>query len=79
MVTGQFDIGVHVRAPDKEYAFASTLANALSSIGKLKVFPVNDPEPRVGSVMSGGGQVFTNPGAVFVTVRVGIKPLPVLP
>jgi hypothetical protein len=48
MTVGEFDTGVHVRAPDAEYEFASTLANALSSIGKLKVFPVNDPEPKVG-------------------------------
>jgi hypothetical protein len=45
---------------------------------QLKVFPVNDPEPRVAAVMGGGGQSFTNPHAVFVTVRVGIKPLPIL-
>jgi hypothetical protein len=79
IVAGEFDSGVHVRAPEVEHEFASTIAGALSSIGKLKVFPINDLEPRVGSGMSGGGQGFTNPGAVFVTVRVGIKPVPVLP
>jgi len=77
-VAGQFDSGVHVRAPAAEVAFAEAIADSLSTIGKLKVFPVNDPEPRVGAVMGGGGQSFTNPNAVFVTIRVGIKPLPTL-
>ncbi len=54
ITTGGFDIGVHVRAPDTEHEFASALADALSTIGKLKV-SVNDPEPKVGSMMSGGG------------------------
>jgi hypothetical protein len=76
---GGFDSGVHVRAPVKELDFATAIADALSTIGKLKVFPVNDPEPKAGAVMGGGGQSFTNPNAVFVTVRVGIKPLPMLP
>lgn len=79
IVAGQFDSGVHVRAPIAELAFAEAIADALSTIGKLKVFPVNDPEPKVGAAMGGGGQSFTNPNAVFVTVRVGIKPLPMLP
>jgi hypothetical protein len=77
-VAGQFDSGVHVRAPGAELAFAETIADSLSTIGKLKVFPVNDPEPRVAAVMGGGGQSFTNPNAVFVTIRVGIKPLPIV-
>jgi hypothetical protein len=79
IVAGGFDSGVHVRAPATEIDFAVAIADALSKIGKLKVFPVNDPEPRVGAMMGGGGQSFTNPHAVFVTVRVGIKPLPTLP
>jgi hypothetical protein len=78
IVAGGFDSGVHVRAPGAELAFAGAIADALSTIGKLKVSPVNDPEPRTGAVMGGGGQSFTDPKAVFVTVRVGIKPLPVL-
>jgi hypothetical protein len=78
IVAGQFDSGVHVRAPVAELAFAEAIADSLSAIGKLKVFPVNDPEPRVGAAMGGGGQSFTNPNAAFVTVRVGIKPLPIL-
>jgi hypothetical protein len=56
IVTGGFDIGVHVRAPVAELAFAEAIADALSTIGKLKVFPVNDPEPKVGAVMGGGGK-----------------------
>jgi hypothetical protein len=79
IVAGGFDSGVHVRAPVAELDFAVAIAGALSKIGKLTVFPVNDPEPRVGAAMGGGGQSFTNPQAVFVTIRVGIKPLPILP
>ena len=78
IVAGEFDSGVHVRAPDAEVPFANAIADALSTIGHLTVFPVNDPEPHVGAMMVGGGQSFTNPNAVFVTIRVGIKPLPIL-
>ena len=76
MVSGGFDIGVHVRGPDAEHEFVSVLGNALSSIGRLKV-AVNDPLPKTGAVMGGGGQAFS-PGTVFVTVMVGIKPVPIL-
>jgi|ERR1022692_762931 hypothetical protein len=55
-VTGGFDFGVHVRGPESERGFASTLVDALSSIGNLKVFPVNDPGPKIGSMSLGGGQ-----------------------
>jgi hypothetical protein len=78
VITGGFDTGVRVRAPILEFAFASTLTNALSSIGQLNV-SLNDPEPKSGGTMSAGGQTFTNPRAVFVTLTVGIKPLPILP
>jgi hypothetical protein len=78
-VAGEFDIGVHVRAPVEELAFAQTIADALSTLGKLEVSPVNDPEPKSGTIMMGGGQRFADPHAVFVTVRVGIRPVPILP
>ncbi len=78
MVAGEFDSGVHVRAPIAEVGFAYTISSALSTIGKLDVSPVNDPVPRAGAIMGGGGQSFTNPNAVFVTVTVGIKPVPTL-
>jgi hypothetical protein len=78
MVTGGFDIGIHVRAPAEEYVFASALKDALSSVGKLMVAPINDPQPQAGSMMAGGGQTFV-PGIVFVSLVVGIKPVPILP
>jgi hypothetical protein len=79
IATGHFDTGVHVRAPQADIEFANTLADALSKIGKLKVAPVNDPVPRLGSGMGGGGQSFSNPNAIFVTLTVGVKPVPVIP
>jgi hypothetical protein len=75
-VAGGFEDGVHVRGPDAELDFITALGAALSSIGKLKV-SINDPQPRVGAAMGGGGQSFP-PGTVFVTVMVGVKPLPIL-
>jgi hypothetical protein len=77
-VVGQFDVGVHVRGPAEELQFLSAIGRALSSIGKLRVAPPNDPQPRTGATMGGGGKTFM-PGIVFVTVMVGIKPVPVLP
>lgn len=76
MVSGGFEMGVHVRGPDVERDFVSSLGNALSSIGKLKV-SLNDPPPRSGGGMGGGGQSFPA-GTVFVTVMVGTKPVPIL-
>jgi hypothetical protein len=75
-VAGGFEDGVHVRGPDAEQDFISSLGTALSSMGKLKV-SVNDPQPRLGAAMGGGGQSFP-PGTVFVTVMVGVKPVPIL-
>jgi len=49
----------------KELEFSLTFANALSSIGKLKVFPVNDPEPdRHSSIWR--GQALTDPHIINV-------------
>lgn len=76
-VIGGFDIGVHIRGPEQESAFISCLSDALSTIGKLEVVK-NDPPPKTGGMMLGGGQAF-KPGTVFVTVMVGVKPVPVLP
>jgi hypothetical protein len=76
MVTGGFESGVHVRGPDVERDFVSAFGNALTAIGKLQV-ALNDPQPKFGSAMGGGGQSFT-PGSVFITVTVGVKPLPIL-
>jgi hypothetical protein len=77
VVTGGFELGVHVRGPDSESAFVSTLSNALSSIGQLQTF-VNDPRPRAGGGIGGGGAAFPA-GTIFVSVMVGIKPVPMLP
>ena len=77
MVTGGFDVGVHIRGPGTESEFASTLKQSLSLIGKLEVSPFNDPAPNIGGGVGGGGQAF-NPGVVFITVTVGVRPLPVL-
>ncbi len=76
VVTGGFEMGVHVRGPDVERDLVSCLGNALSSIGKLKV-TLNDLPPRFGGGMGGGGQSFPA-GTVFVTVMIGIKPVPIL-
>jgi hypothetical protein len=76
VVSGGFETGVHVRGPDAERDFATALGNALSSIGKLRV-EINDPPPKVGMSMGGGNQGFT-PGSAYVTVFVGVKPLPIL-
>jgi len=76
-VSGGFDTGVHIRGPETEKWFADTLGQALSVIGGLKV-AVNDPEPKMGAMMGGGGEAFT-PGSVFLTLTIGVKPLPVLP
>jgi hypothetical protein len=76
-VSGGFDIGVHVRGPEAAHELISVLGDALFRIGKLKV-AVNDPLPRMGTMIGGGGQTFAA-GTVFVTVMVGVKPLPVLP
>lgn len=76
MVSGGFDTGVHVRGPETEHEFTLVLGDALSRIGKLQV-AVNDPEPRTGGGMGGGGEGFAR-GTSFVTVMVGIKPLPTL-
>ncbi len=75
-VSGGFDVGVHVRGPETEHEFTSALGDALSRIGNLKV-AINDPEPKMGAAMGGGGQQFPQ-GTSFVTVMVGIKPLPAL-
>lgn len=77
VVTGGFELGVHVRGPDSESALVSTLSDALSSIGQLQTF-VNDPRPRTGGAMGGGGAAFPA-GTIFVSVMVGIKPVPILP
>jgi len=76
VVTGGFELGIHVRGPSAEREFVSALGSALSSIGKLRV-AINDPPPKSGSEIGGGGQVF-NPGVAFVTVMIGIKPVPLL-
>jgi hypothetical protein len=76
-VSGGFDTGVHIRGPATENWFADTLGQALSVIGDLKV-AVNDPEPSMGAIIGGGGQAFT-PGSIFLTLTVGVKPLPIIP
>lgn len=77
IVAGGFDIGIHVRGPETEHEFISHLSTALTSIGKFAV-AVNDPSPKTGAGMGGGGQGFPG-GTVFVSVMVGVKPVPVLP
>ncbi len=74
---GGFDVGIHVRDPSgKDGDFASTLGEALSSIGKLNVH-VNDPFPKTTGAFFGGGPAFP-PGTVYVQLMIGVKPLPVL-
>jgi hypothetical protein len=77
MSTGGFDLGIHVRGPPSEEQFMECLKQAFTSIGHLTVAPINDPVPRMGSGMFGGGQQFSS-GTVFVNVIVGIKPVSVL-
>jgi len=76
VVTGGFELGIHVRGPNAERDFVSTLGNALFSVGKLRV-AINDPLPRSGSEIGGGGRSFKS-GVVFVTVMIGTKPVPIL-
>jgi hypothetical protein len=78
MSLGGFDFGIHVRGPDGELPFMYCLKDALDFIGHLEVAPVNDPlPPRIGATVHGGGQSFI-PGTVYVTIPVGIKPVPLL-
>ena len=78
MPVGGFETGVHVRAPNEEKDFASTIADALSSIGHLDVASPNDPLPKF-SEISSGGEHFKDPKLPFVTITVGIKRVPILP
>jgi len=77
LVTGGFEGGIHVRGPDTEQDFVSSLGNALSLVGKLQV-DLNAPQVERGAVMGGGGQSFPA-GTVFVAIMVGVKPVPILP
>jgi hypothetical protein len=77
VVVGGFELGVHVRGPDSERAFVSTLSAALSSIGGLQTF-ANDTPPRGGAGIGGGGAAFPQ-GTIYVSVMVGVKPIPILP
>jgi hypothetical protein len=76
VTSGEFDSGIHLRGPEIERIFISCIGNALSSAGKLKVL-MNDPRPKMGAAISGGGQGF-RAGVAFVDLMVGVKPLPVL-
>ena len=76
--TGKFDTGVHVSGPKVEDEFISVLETALSKIGNLKPGPAMNPNARGGMAMDGGGQSFPA-GTTFVTITVGVKPLPILP
>jgi hypothetical protein len=76
VVTGGFERGIHVRGPMSERDFASVLGDALSGVGKLQTF-VNDATPNSTTEIDGGGERFPA-GTAFVTVTVGIKPVPVL-
>jgi hypothetical protein len=75
MVSGGFELGVHVRGPASENDFVGALRAALSSIGQLQTFS-NDARPQIGTMMGGGGRTFTS--GDFVTVMVGVKPVPTL-
>jgi hypothetical protein len=77
VITGGFETGVHVSGPKVEHEFVSVLGDALSRIGKLKAGGVVG-NGRPGSALSGGGEGFPA-GTTFVTVTVGVKPVPVLP
>lgn len=77
LTTGGLDVGIHLRGPNSEKPFMECLKQTLTSIGHLEVAPINDPIPRGGAGMSGGGQAFV-PGIVFITVTVGVKPVPIL-
>ena len=77
MVTGGFESGVHVRGPNAERDFIAALSGALSAIGGLRTF-ANDAPPRTSMEMDGGGASFPV-GTVFVSVMIGIKPVPILP
>lgn len=77
VIAGGFEFGVHVRWPDSEREFGTVVANAFQSLGRLQTF-VNQPRPRLGAMMSGGGTSFPT-GTVFVDVMIGVKPVPIMP
>lgn len=77
VVTGGFQFGIHLRGPESESDFIRALSNALVSTGHLQTF-VNQPVPRMGAAMRGGGEAFPA-GTVFVDIMVGIKPVPLMP
>ena len=77
VTTGGFELGVHINGPESEEPFIMALSAALTSIGHLSIF-VNQPAPRFGNMIMGGGHSFPN-GTVFVSVLVGIRPVSTLP
>jgi hypothetical protein len=79
MVAGEFDVGIQVRDWQiSEAKFAACLVDALSRIGNLQV-SLNQPWPKLGATMFGGGKQGFPAGTSYVDVMIGIKPLPVLP
>jgi len=76
--TGPMESGIHVRTTyASELDFASCIATGLKQIGGLEAI-FNDPEPPMrGAAIAGGGQGFPA-GVPFVTVMIGVKPLPLL-
>jgi hypothetical protein len=77
IISGGFQLGIHLRGPDSELDFIRVLSDELTSIGHLQTF-VNQPVPRLGAAIMGGGGSFPA-GTVFVDIMVGIKPVPMLP
>lgn len=73
--TGGFEFGIHVRGPDAERDLVTTLTDALRTIGQLATV-ANDPPLLVGG-MGGGGSSFPA-GTVFVTVMIGVRPVPII-
>jgi hypothetical protein len=91
LVSGGFEVGIHIRGPSLENDFMAALRGALSSIGALQEVSINGPSLRSsgmsggttlaggGSVSGGGGVVNTPPPADGpVTIMVAVKPLQVV-
>lgn len=77
VVTGGFAVGLGVSGPNSERDLVLALGSEFRSFGLLGS---NTPTRPFGSMFGGGGTGPTFPaGTTFVTIMIGVKPLPTLP
>ncbi len=70
VVSGGFDLGIHLRGPESERAFITALSLALPGL----VTGINDQPPRFSTQMGGVPGFPANTPAV--TIMIGVKPVP---